>query len=458
MNVKKISSLLCFLLATPVFFVFSAQAQDKLDSPQFTPFGAERQGNADKTIPAWTGSMDGLPNGLVYKKSGDPYPDPYASEKPLFSITASNMDKYADKLSDGEKALFKKYPNTFRMPIYKTHRDAKIGDFYTERTAWNVAHGTKLLSGSEGLQNYTGGVPFPLAKEATQIIWNARLVHFHPTELGILDDMAVYLNGKKEMRRQEYVSEFPFSNPNNFLGDVDAEIGKNAAYVHVEVIEPQRSKGQIVIVHEALDQVTNERQAWAYMPGSRRVRRAPTVGFDTPDGPGGLVTVDDALGFNGAMYKYDWKLIGKKEIYIPYHNYKFDLEKSYDKLLMLGHVNPDFMRYELHRVWIVEANLKPDTRHVYAKRRFYIDEDSWLFVSTESYDARGNLWRFSLLNSLYDYLLKAYITRAHFFHDLPSGAYIAQRLINEKGPLDLMGKPRGTDYYSPDNLRQDGKK
>lgn len=458
MSVKKIPGFLFISLLAPAFLALPVHAQEKLDGPNFTAFGAERQGNADKTIPAWTGSMDGVPKGMVYKKSGDPYPDAYGTEKPLFIITADNMDKYAAKLSDGEKALFKKYPKTFKMPIYPTHRDAKIGKFYTERTAWNLANGTKLVDGNDGLEKYTGGIPFPMAKAAGEVIWNARLAHFHPTELGILDDVAVYLNDKTELRRQEYISEFPFSYPNNFLGDVDQEISEYAAYVHVEVLEPDRSKGQIVIVHEAINQVTNERQAWAYMPGSRRVRRAPTVGFDTPDGPGGLVTVDDALGFNGAMYKYDWKLIGKKEIYVPFHNYKFDLEKSYDKLLTRGHVNPDFMRYELRRVWVVEATLKPKVRHVYAKRRFYIEEDSWLFVLTESYDARGNLWRFSFLNSLYDYLLKAYITRAHFFHDLPTGAYVAQRLVNVKGPLNLMGEPRGVDYYSPANLRTDGKK
>ena len=225
-----------------------------------------------------------------------------------------------------------------------------------------------------------------------------------------------------------------------------------------EILEPDVNKGQIVIVHEALNQVVNERQAWAYMPGSRRVRRAPTVGFDTPDGPGGLITVDDALGFNGAMYKYEWKLIGKKEIYIPYDNYKFDLEKGYKRLLTPYHVAPQFMRYELHRVWIVEANLKPGQRHIYGKRRFYLDEDSWLITLTENYDLRGELWRTAILNSLYDYLLKAYITRANIYHDLSASAYAAYRLDNDEGPINLMGEPKGAEFYSPSNLRQAGKR
>jgi hypothetical protein len=171
--------------------------------------------------------------------------------------------------------------------------------------------------------------------------------------------------------------------------------------------EPARQKGQMTIVHEALDQVKNERKAWVYIPGARRVRRAPTVGYDTPDGPGGLVTVDDSLGFNGALDRFTWNLVGKKEVYIPYHAYKFDDPKvKYDTLLQKGHANPEYMRYELHRVWIVEADLKDGQRHVYKKRRFYIDEDSWQIVLLESYDGRGELWRVGVLNTLYDYSLQ----------------------------------------------------
>jgi hypothetical protein len=114
------------------------------------------------------------------------------------------------------------------------------------------------------------------------------------------------------------------------------------------------------------------------------------------------------------------------------------------------------MRYEKHRVWVVEANLKRGMRHVYAKRRFYIDEDSWQFVLTESYDGRGALWRVGILNTLYDYALKGYIARAQMYHDLQSGAYIASRLVNETAQPNLMATPRGLDYYSPSSLRKMG--
>jgi hypothetical protein len=193
------------------------------------------------------------------------------------------------------------------------------------------------------------------------------------------------------------------------------------------------------------------------VPGSRRVRRAPSVGFDTPDGPGGLVTVDDSLGFNGAMERYEWSLVDKKEIYIPYHSYAFDdPDLDYDTLLQTAHANPDYMRYELHRVWVVEATLKKGANHIYAKRRFYIDEDSWQIVLLESYDGRGDLWRVGILNTIYDYAVQGYIARAQVFHDLQSGSYIALRLVNETGPSNFTASSKGEKYFSPANLRKMG--
>jgi len=428
----------------------------QLDSEDYTPMGAERKGNADGSIPAWTGKMRGAPRGTTFA-SGDAYPDPYANDKVLFTIRASNVDQYADRLSEGVKMMFRKYPDTFAMNIYPTHRDGRYSEVIEERTKWNSTN-TKTVNGIDGLENYTGAVPFPFPKNAGEVIWNGRVIHPTPTLNGVIDDIAVYLNGNWQQRRQTYVSEFPFAYLENEVGKADEDISVNAAYVHVTTELPDRQKGQMTVIHEALDQAKNERMAWVYIPGSRRVRRAPTVGYDTPDGPGGLITVDDALGFNGALDRFDWKLLGKKEVYIPYHSYKFDDPKvSYKTLLHKGHANPEYMRYELHRVWVVEANLKSDARHVYVKRRFYIDEDSWHIVLTESYDGRGDLWRVAILNTVYDFAVKGFVARAQMFHDLQSGGYIAMRLVNETAPMRFLDTPRGEGYYSPASLRTMGR-
>lgn len=437
------------------FSIPNFQAHE-LGGAVLTPVGAERAGNKAGTIPEWKGTMRSAPNGAAFR-SGSVYPDPYKGDKTLFTIRADNMMQYKEYLSEGLRTLFQKYPDTFYMNIYPSHREGRYSDLIEQRTAWNSKN-TQLVNGVDGLSDYTGGVPFPKPKNANEVLWNGRIIHPTPTVNGVFDDIAVYLNGNKQQRRQQFVSDFPFASQDNPVGMGNDEIGINAAYVHVTVEKPDRLKGQMTIIHEALDQMQNERMAWVYIPGSRRVRRAPTVGYDTPDGPGGLVTVDDSLGFNGAMDRYDWKLLGKKEMYIPYHSYKFDTPNvDYDVLLQKGHANPEYMRYELHRVWVVEANLKRGARHVYLKRRFYIDEDSWHIVLVESFDGRGDLWRVGILNTVYDFAVQGFVARAQMFHDVQSGGYIAMRLVNNTAPARLMDSPKGESYYSPANLRKLGR-
>lgn len=424
---------------------------------ELSPMGAEIAGNADGSIPAWTGSMLGLPEGMKYS-SGDVYPDPYADDKVLFTITAENMDKYAGKLSEGQIALLKKYPKTFKMNIYPSHRDGRFNKMVEDRT-WYSALNTELVNGVDGLSKFTGGAPFPIPKQGAEVIMNARVIHPTPAQDALLDDVAVFQNNTRTTRRQLILADYPYANPDNEIGVVDADISVNAGLVFITVEAPPREKGKLTVVQEPLDAVTYKRNAWIYLPGSRRVRRAPTVGYDTPDGPGGLVTIDDTLGFNGALDRFDWKLLGKKEIYIPYHNYKFDDPTvKYDDLLQTGHADPEYMRYELHRVWVVEANLKSGARHVYGKRRFYVDEDSWQFALTENYDGRGELWKVGILNTVYDYAVEGYINRAEMFHDLQSAAYVAIRLVNETRPTNYAVEPKGAQFYTPQNLRKLGRR
>lgn len=453
---KIISSLLsvCFLIPLAHAKVSSSEVS-KLGR-NLTPMGAEKKGNAAGTIPPWTGSMLGIPVGLDYKGSGSVYPDPYGDEKPIFTITGKNYTQYKANLSEGQIELFKRYPDTFRMPIYQSHREGRYNQKIENRTKWNATN-TVLVNGVDGMRNYTGALPFPIPKSGAEAIWNGRAAHLYGTMDALFDDVAVYPNNTKSIRRQRQFADYPYALNSNPIGITETKLGQNLATIHITVDIPSREKGKMTIVHEAMDQVHHSRNSWVYLPGSRRVRRAPTVGYDTPDGPGGLVTIDDTMGFNGAMDRYKWRLVGKKEIYIPYHNYKFDDPKAkFSKLLPPYHANPDYMRYELHRVWIVEANLRPGARHIYAKRRFYMDEDNWHISLLESYDGRGDIWRVAILNTVYDYYLKSFIPRAQIFHDVQSGAYVAIRLVNETRPTNYSVKPKGSKYYTPQNLRKMG--
>ncbi len=442
---------------------FSAQSlaiidksmQSKLGT-DLTPMGADPKANADGSIPAWGGSIVGLPSGLKYGGTGSVYPDPYGDEKPLYTITSENMAQYDDILNDGMRAMLKKYPE-FKIPVYPTHRDFRYDDQVEARTKWNVGN-AKLVNGIDGLQQTTGGAPFPIPEIGAHVMWNARSTQPIPVADATYDEVATYANGNQERYRNKLIIESPFAYATHPIGKVAEEIGDVAAYVYYEVLEPKRKKGERVIVHEPLDQVKHDRKAWIYLPGMKRVKRAPDAGYDIPVGPGKLVTADDMMGFNGAMDRYEWTLVGKREMVIPYHNYKFDDPSvKYGDLMPAKVVNQDYMRYEKRRVWVVEANLKAGERHIYAKRRFYMDEDSWLIAATEAYDGRGELWRVGFQNTLYDFFLKGYIARAQFNYDLQANSYVGVRLVNETRPTNYDMQPKGDAFYTPKNLRRMGR-
>lgn len=423
-----------------------------------TPLGATIEGNANGKLPPWSGKLLGLPAGLKYEGSGHTYPDPYAGDSKQFTISAANYQQFSEQLSEGQKKLFALYPKSFEMPVYPSHRDFRYSDLVRERTRWNAVN-TQLVNGLDGLQRFTGGIPFPLAKTGGEVVWNSRLSHPVPISDALYDEFAVYANGKREQRRLHSLFESPYAYTERSVGTIDEAIGPMAGLIFTEIVLPSREKGTMAIVHEPLDYVTYDRNAWIYMPGSRRVRRAPFVGFDAIDGPGGLKTIDETLGFNGSMERYDWQLVGKQEMYVPYHGYRFDQEGvDYETLLTPLHVNPDFMRYELHRVWVVEAQLKKGKRHIYAKRRFYIDEDSWQILLTDNYDDRGELWRVGIINTLYDYFLEGYISRVQMNHDLRAKAYIATRLVNNTRPTRFNSKPKGIKFFKPQSLRRMGRR
>lgn len=461
MSMKRtLSFLVLALLMTPLHQVVAKVSPEEAASlgTTLTPIGADPAANADGSIPAYTGSLYGLPAGLSYDGPGSPYPDPYGDDPVLHTLTRHNMNEHAEFLSPGLVALFDTYPDTFRMLVYPTHRDGRYSDKFYERLRFNAVH-SELVNGEDGIKGFTGSVAFPIPQTGAQVIWNARTSGPFYTLAGTYSDIAVFNNGSRSERRSTIMSEYPYANPANAVGDTEEALGIWAAYVMTEVHKPVRDKGTITSIFEPYDYVTNAREAWRYLPGSRRVRRAPTVGYDTPDGPGGFITVDDTLGFNGAMDRFSWDLLGKRELYVPFHSYKFDQPGvGYDELLPPFHANPDYVRYEKRRVWVVEANLRPDARHIYAKRRFYIDEDTWNIVMTENYDGRGELWKVVLINSIYEFNVPGYVSRAMMFHELRAGGYIVIRLVNDADPLDHTAEARGARYYSPTNVRKLGKR
>ncbi|MBT4884395.1 MAG: DUF1329 domain-containing protein, partial [Glaciecola sp.] len=175
-------------------------------------------------------------------------------------------------------------------------------------------------------------------------------------------------------------------------------------------------------------------------------------------GTDGLRTTDNYDMYNGAPDRYTWKLVGKKEVYIPYNSYKLmDTNASYDDLVAAGHLNPEFLRYELHRTWVVEATVKDDARHIYAKRVFFIDEDTWGASVIDHYDGRGDLWRVSEAQNVMFYDVDTPWMVAETLYDLNSGRYLVTGLANEEPRFMTWGKKVDRRDFSSSALRRLGR-
>lgn len=438
---------LALLLPLAALAKVSAEQAAQLDGP-LTPFGAERQGDPAKGIPEWTGGLTQVPAG--YAGPGSFHVDPFAGEQPLRVIDVQNMAAEEGNLSPGVKALLKAYPQTFKVPVYPSHRSfAAPADIYAN-TRKN-AEQASLGDGGNGLVNAYAGVPFPIPADGREAIWN----HIARWQGRYIDEVAVTAqvtpSGSYSILRERIQLLSSYYNPNKDAGSLDNKLYTYAS----ELLPPSRDAGRALLVHEPIDQVAEPRSAWIYNPGQRRVRRAPTLAYDTPiDG----IYADDTDMYNGATDRYDWKLLGKQALLVPYHNYAMEQPgRKLEELIQPGHLNPDLTRWEMHRVWVVEATLRPGQRHVHAKRRFYLDEDSWYALMVENHDARGELWHVNLAFSKNAYEVPTIAPVNLVFHDLIARSYSALGLRNnEKAPRQFLLAAPPESYFTPASLRRKG--
>ena len=418
-----VASLSILCLASAAHAAVSADEAAQLKTT-LTPLGGEKAGNKDGTIPAWTGApTEGA--GLV----GGKRQDPYGHEKPLFSITSKNMAQYAEKLTEGAKALLQKYPNSYRIDVYKTYRTAIAPKSVYDATLKNATNG-KLIEGPAGPMptGVYGGVPFPIPKSATEVMWNHALRwrgeswywEFKGYQ-GTQDGQWVNIGDTANDQTMPYYA--PGGNAEKFNGD----------YWLVRSL----TKGPAIRAGEAITGRLNTDESktatWVYLTGQRRVRKLPNSCCDTPTPfSAGIASFDEVEVFNGRMDRFDWKLIGKKEIYIPYNSNKTAAAAKDTDLLGPHHLNPDYVRWELHRVWVVEATLKQGQRHTSPKSRYYIDEDSWTAVIAERYDASGQLTRVPFTTPVVMSDVPATVGLSWGIYDLIAGSTFVNGLVNER--------------------------
>jgi hypothetical protein len=450
MRIKNFQTLLvlAFLLPTLTFAKVGAKEAKKLDS-SLTPMGAQRSGNKSGSIPKWTGGIKKAPAGY---KAGGYYVDPFASDKPKFTINASNMDKYKANLTPGQIALMKKYPKTFSMNVYKTRRSASFSDAVYSAIKKNASSAV-LTSGGNGVENAIKSSPFPIPQSGVEVIWNHLMRYRGNTIERLYAQIAPTAGGRYTTVKIDENILLAYGQPGATIKSINNRLG----YFLQKVVSPARLSGAVLLVHETLNQAEEPREAWVYNPGQRRVRRAPNVAFDNPGtASDGQRTSDQLDMFNGSPERYNWELVGKKEIYIPYNSYKLHQPSlKYKDIAKKGHLNPDHLRYELHRVWVVDATLKKGTSHIYKRRTFYLDEDSWQAAVVDQYDNRDKIWRVSeaYIMNYYDQPLVWDTGHAHY--DLQNGRYLAFGFYNEDRPYKFSNRLTKASF-TPSALRRKG--
>lgn len=416
---------------------------------ELTPLGAEAGPNADGSIPAWDPSMIPIPPDFV--PGSDNYVNPFPDEKPLYTIDVRNWEQYADLLTEGTRAIFRKLgPDGFKIHVYPTKRGYEVPDWFYANTAKNAVNAT-LVEDGQKIEGSLPGTPFPIPQSALEALWN-HMIRYGEAASQEYDVYYVNSSGKPILSTRAVSSTvYPmYENPEEEVGD------KSWVKLRINYTAPARRAGEILLVHEPGANYTEGRgrRAWQYLVGQRRVRLAPAVAFDTPNpAVAGTSTYDDASIYNGSPERFDWHLVGKKEMIIPYSNYDFLFKHKVEDLLGEKFLKPEYIRWEKHRVWILEATLKEGRRHLYSKRRIYLDEDSWGAAAGETYDGRGDLWRVQ-----YSYAAKLYDRKA------AAGAFGAYDLL--QNIYNINGKPipgeyrtgvkRNSKYFTPKGIVRAG--
>jgi hypothetical protein len=404
-----------------------------------TPLGAERAGNAEGTIPPWTGGLSAPPSGW---KPEDGYVDPFPDDVPLYRITRDNWRSHQDHLTPGLIALLQRVDGFF-VPVYPTRRTAALPPAVAAEVAAGAGE-AKIEGAGVNMKRYHP-VPFPVPRSGLEAIWNHLLR---------------YLDGGMELTTYAFPVRasgdhyrIGFHSRRIYDSHMDVKTENRLFAAMGEYTEPATLLGTTFLVHEPLNQARDRRSAWVYNAGLRRVRRAPDLGFDgVPDGSEGMFTADQIDAYNGSPERYEWTLLGKREYYVPYNSYRLGTrDQTGADFIRRGSVNAALMRYELHRVWVVEARLKAGESHVYGRRVFYLDEDSWSVLEEDAWSNRGDLWRVALHGLIQYYDAQVPWYRFSLFHDLQSGAYFAG--LSGSIRFGIHGK---LAEFQPDALRRAG--
>ncbi|MEQ8378903.1 DUF1329 domain-containing protein [Parvibaculum sp.] len=442
-----------FLLAGAASAGVPASQVERLGQ-DLTPMGAERAGNADGSIPAWTGGLSSPPEGLAPVPEGH-YADPFADDPVLFTITKENLGEHEDALTPGQRAMLEIYPN-YKLNVYPSRRSCALPEEVYGAIRKNAANGS-LGGGGDSLADVVHGVPFPIPSNAYEIVWNHNLRYRGYKVSRTFVSAAPTRDGNFTPIKVQDDLIFDYSAPG--ISSLDELDNTSFRYLQ-ETLSPARRAGQLLLVHEIVDPSRGERRSWQYTTGrtdsAPRVQRTSAINYDTPQIYSDAMSTADSFDvFSGPLDRFDWKFLGIEERYIAYNSYELSSpDHKYADIIKPGHLNQDLVRYEKHRVWTVEAVVKPTQRHVYSRRVAYFDEDGYNMAAGELYDARGGLWRVQEAHLIQYYDVPTCFNASDVVYDLVEGRCVVQNLKNEEDGIVFDADELNDMMFVPEELRR----
>lgn len=408
-----------------------------------TPFGAIRAGDENRFIPAWTG---GLAEPVKDYQPGRAHPDPFFEDVRWFTVKAADLERYKVRLSSGLQELLRRYPK-FEIPLYPGRRTAAAPQAVYDATAANLGS-AKLIENGLGVSGAKVGIPFPVPKDGAEAMWN-HLLRWRGGTVVRSDGVAIpdaYGQVTLSLYREEVLPAYG-----------QGIEGPLTLYYRRTGLEPESVRGAL-LVQETLNPLVRPRAVWYRPPGDRRVLRAPDFADDTPDpASGGIRTADMLDMFNGTMDRFAYRLIGRRSMYVPYNAYRLDAAGlSPAEFLWSSHPNPSFLRYELHRVWIVEASLKSGYKHAFPERIYYLDEDSWQIVMADHFGPDGTLQRYAEAHGATYSQIPVFAPAVEITYDFPGNRYVVNGVDNLQSP-PVYGRPLKPEAFGPESLQPPGR-
>jgi hypothetical protein len=443
------------LAAVMCLMAMGARAEEELN-----PMGGIVRGNAEGTIPTWSG---GLKRAASHKGR---VVNPFADDKVLYTITGQNLDAYAHLLSAGQQAMLKQYPDSFVIPVYPSRRSASYPGFVYEALLKNRETATLITEGVKtGVRNATITSPFPEPENGLQAVWNHTM-----RWRGILltretSWVPVTAGGRyRPLLLREEIA-FPYASP-LYRGHQDPDSGHqdpaqtsapgySTATIAVKrkFISPGSVSGQGYLYYDTYDYTLRERMRWVHVPQLKRVLRLPRARLDQPLAlAAGIVGLDDRDLYKGSPELFDWELLGRHEMLVPYNAYALDnYQLSFKDLIDKHHLNQQHTRYELHRVWKVVGTAK-GPKSTYGKRIFYIDEDTWQIVLGEKYDRAGELVMHAEAHTQNFYDVPVVFTGVNVYYRLDDRRFLVTDINNMMQPYQWEDDINPRDF-GPNSLK-----